>query len=292
MDNLRGSLWMILAMAAFAVEDTFIKTAAIALPVGEIIALFGLGGTAIFLGLTWARGERALVPEAARPVMLLRIGFEIGGRVFFTLSLAFTTLSATSAILQAAPLVVTLGAALVFGERVGWRRWSAIAIGFAGVLLILRPLPQSFDPASLLAVAALLGFAGRDLMTRAAPPILSRMQLGVWGFAVLIPTGAAMVAVTGGARLPQGSEALALCGAIGFGVLAYYALTAAMRMGEVAVVTPFRYTRLLFALILGAWLFGERPDLLTLAGAAVIVGSGLYTLLRQRRVPPPPAAAR
>jgi drug/metabolite transporter (DMT)-like permease len=283
-DNLRGSLWMVAAMAGFSVEDMFLKSAAASLPVGQILMIFGAGGMIGFALLAARRGERLLHPAILTPAILIRCVFEVAGRLFYTLAIALTPLSSASAILQATPLVVVMGAALIFGERVGWRRWTAIAVGFAGVLIILRPGLDGFTPLSLLAVLGMLGFAGRDLATRAAPPVLSNLQLGVYGFAMMVPTGAVLLAVSGGAALPSALAAGQLAAATIIGVLAYYALTSAMRMGEVSVVTPFRYTRLVFALILGAAVFGERPDAATLLGSAVIVASGVYTLLRSRRV--------
>lgn len=285
-DNIRGSLWMVAAMAGFAVEDALIKQASTGLPVGEIMAIFGFGGWLGFLLLTWRKGQRALTPDILHPTLLLRAATEIFARLFFTLSLAYSTLAATSSILQATPLAVTLGAALFFGERVGACRWATILVGFVGVLLILRPLPSSFDPASLLALFGMLGFAGRDLATRAAPPRLSHLQLGVYGFVVLIPTGLGLMLWEGRAVLPSPTQAGWLLATILVGIAAYYALTSAMRVGAVSMVAPFRYSRLLFALILAVALFGERPDMLTLAGAAIIVLSGLILLRDGRRSAP------
>ena len=282
-DNLRGSLFMVAAMAGFAIEDMFLKAAARSLPTGQVILIMGLGGVLVFGLMARAWGEAPLPAAAWSRPMLIRSAFEIGGRLFYSLSLALTTLSATSAILQATPLVVVVGAAILFGEKVGWRRWAAIAVGFVGVLVILRPGLAGFTPLSLLAVAGMIGFAGRDLATRAAPKVLSNRQLGVMGFAMLAIAGAIILTVTGGARLPDAATTLNLIGCTGFGIAAYHALTYAMRTGEVSVVTPFRYTRLVFALILGALVFGERPDGATLIGSAVIVAAGVYTLLRSRR---------
>lgn len=282
--NLRGSLLMIAAMAGFAVEDMFLKFAARQLPVGQILMIFGAGGMIGFTILAKAQGARLLTPALLSPSIFGRAGFEVMGRLFYTLAIALTPLSSASAILQATPLVVVAGAALIFGETVGWRRWSAISVGFLGVLVILRPGLEGFTPLSILAVLGMLGFAGRDLATRAAPKTISNLTLGVYGFAILVPTGAALLAWTGGAVWPSGFTSLALAAATTFGVAGYYALTAAMRVGEVSLVTPFRYTRLLFALILGAVFFAERPDAATLIGSGIIVGSGIYTLLRGRRV--------
>lgn len=270
-------------MAAFSVEDVFLKAAAETVPVGQILILFGLGGMLAFAVFTRQRGEKLLHPAILSCPILIRAGFEVAGRLFYVLAIALTPLSSASAILQATPLVVVAGAALIFGERVGWRRWAAIAVGFVGVLMILRPGVEGFQLISLLAVAGMLGFAGRDLATRAAPPVLSNMQLGVYGFAMMIPAGAVLLAIYGGTVVPGPMATAQLVAAVIVGVAAYYALTAAMRTGEVSVVTPFRYTRLVFALILAAVVFQERPDALTLLGGAVIVLSGIYTLLRSRQ---------
>jgi drug/metabolite transporter (DMT)-like permease len=283
MDNLRGILWMIAAMAGFALEDAFIKLAAGTLALGPIVAVFGLGGFLFFAGLTRARGQPLVTPDTfARPVVA-RAVFEVIGRTGYFLGITLTPLSNASAILQASPLFVTLGAALFFGERVGWRRWAAIVAGFMGVLIVLRPGLDGFTPASLFTLIGTLGFAARDLGTRAAPKTLSNLQLAVYGFAVLIPTGLALTLFTGTGRLPDAQGAAFMAAAIVCGIAGYYSITSAMRVGEVAVVTPFRYTRLLFALILGFLIFAERPDAATLIGGAIIVASGVYTIVRSAR---------
>lgn len=287
-DNLRGSLFMVLAMLGFAIEDMLLKRVAGAgMPVGQVLILFGGGGCLLFAALTRARGEALWHPAVVQPRMLVKAGFEVMGRLFFTLAIALTPLSSASAILQATPLVVVAGAALIFGERVGWRRWTAILVGLLGVLVILRPGLEGFTAASLLAVGGLLGFAGRDLATRAAPKVLSNFQLGIYGFLAMVPTGAALLAWQGGAVRPDAAMSVQLALAVCVGVFAYWALTVAMRSGEVSVVTPFRYTRLVFALILAMLVFGERPDSATLIGSAIVVAAGVYTLMRAgRRVTP------
>ena len=279
-DNQRGALFMTASMAGFAVEDVFVKAAAQTLPLGQVLLTIGITGMLVFAAMAARRGE-ALLPAAffSRP-MLVRCGFEITGRLFYGLAITLTALSTTTAILQATPLVVVAGAALVFGDKVSLQRWLALLVGFLGVLIILRP-GSDFSALSLLAVVGLLGFAGRDLATRAAPKGLSNRQLGALGFAMLATAGAILLAVTGGAHVPTGPALLHLAGGTVFGVLGYHALTYAMRTGEVSAVTPFRYTRLVFALVLAMALFGERPDLATWIGAALVVGSGIYALTRR-----------
>ena len=280
--NLKGAVFMVCAMALFAVEDTLLKQVSVRLPVSEILILFGLGGTVIFALLTWQRGERIFNANLKHPALLIRSFFEVLGRLFFTLSLALTALSTTSAILQATPLLVAAASAVIFREKIAKLRWALIALGFVGVLLVLRPGLDGFTPLSILAVLGMIGFAGRDLATRAAPKGLSYAQLGVYGFAMLIVSGVILLAWRGDVMVPTGYEAMMLIAAIVVGVAAYTSLTFAMRTGEVSMVTPFRYSRLLFAMILAALVFGERPDAMELLGGAVIVAAGLALMLTGR----------
>ena len=289
MENTRGSLFMVLAMAAFAVEDMFIKAATQTVGIGVVLTFFGFGGALMFMLLTWRRGEAVIERAMLSRAVVVRALCEMTGRVAYALAIALTPLSSASAILQSSPLMVILGAALIFREQVGIRRWLAILVGFVGVMMIIRPGLDAFDPASIFALIGTLGFAGRDLATRAATPKLSNVQLGICGFLVLIPSGVLLQCFLGDAfsahswQLTPAAGGMILA-AVLVGVLAYNALTIAMRTGEVSVVTPFRYTRLLFAMLLGMLVFGERPDLMTLLGSALIVASGAYSLLQSRRV--------
>ena len=284
--NRQGAAFMVAAMAAFAVEDALFKTATQTIPVALALLIFGGVGLALFATLAHLRGDGVAPRGGFTRGLAIRSAFEVTGRLFFGLSLAFGDLSTTSAILQATPLVVVLGAVVVFGETVGWRRWTAILLGLVGVLMVLQPTGASLQPTAVFALLGMLGFAGRDLATRAAPPKVTNAQLGTLGFAMLVVAGLVLQAVTGTPlAVPPAADLLRLTTAAVFGVLAYSALTAAMRSGEVSVVTPFRYTRLVFALILAVTLFGERPDTLMLAGSALIVASGLFTLSRARRRP-------
>ncbi|RYH03472.1 DMT family transporter [Salipiger sp. IMCC34102] len=284
MDNLKGGLLMVLAMLGFAIEDMFIKLLAGSLSVGAILVVLGLGGGVVFGALGLARGDRLWSRDLLHPMVLLRNGCEVLGTVGFVTAIALTPISSASAILQAIPLFVTAGAALFLGETVGWRRWVAVAVGFLGVLLILRPGLDAFEPASLFALQGAVFLAGRDLATRGVPPSVTSLQLSTYAFLVIVPTGAAVVAFTDQTfDVPHGG-ALVLAGlCVLTGVLAYYTIVAATRVGEVSFVSPFRYSRLVFALIVGVFVFGERPDVFVLAGSAIVVASGLYSFLRESR---------
>lgn len=284
MDNLRGAILMVLAMLGFAIEDSFIKMMGNALPVGQILMMLGIGGSAVFAVVVLLQKRALFERDMLAPPVLTRAVGEILGTMCFISAIVFTPLSTASAILQATPLVVTLGAALFLGEAVGWRRWAAIIVGFIGVLMIIRPGLEGFSPLSLFAVGGVFGLAIRDISTRKISKSLSSMQLSFLGFLVLIPAGLLMLTVTGQPLAPLDARLWALIlASIAIGVFAYYGIVAAMRVGEVSFVTPFRYSRLIFAMIIGVSFFGERPDTLTILGGIVIVASGIYTVIRERK---------
>ena len=159
---------MVASMAAFAIEDALVKAASVSLPVGQILIIFGIGGAIAFAGFARFNGEPLFINDVISKPMRVRALFEVIGRLFYILAIAFTPLSSATMILQATPLVVVAGAAVVFRDNVGWQRWSAILIGFIGVVIIIAPGTHSFSILSILAIIGMVGFAGRDLASRAA----------------------------------------------------------------------------------------------------------------------------
>ncbi len=285
MHNLRPIALMILSMACFTIGDSAIKLAARSIPAGEVLAAIGLFGAAAFAAMTRAQGHRVLAPDLFHRAVLARNLFEVIGTLCMVTALSLVALSTTSAILQATPLAVTLGAAVLLREPVGWRRWLATIVGFGGVLLIVRPGAAGFELASLWAVAALGALAMRDLLTRLAPATTPTLRLATYGMASLFPAGLISMALFGQPPVTMGlATSVQVALAVGFGVAGYWALTAAMRMGEVSVVAPFRYARILFAIAAGILVFGERPDRWVLIGAAITVAAGLYIFLREGRL--------
>lgn len=283
--NVMGGLWMIASMGAFAVEDALIKAIALDIPLGPVLILFGLGGVVVFAGVALLRNEPLFVAGVLSRSMLSRAVFEIVGRLFYFLAVALIPLSTATVILQATPLVVVACAAFLFGENVGWRRWVAIGIGLLGVIIIVRPGVTGFSALSLLAVVGMLGFAGRDLASRMAPPTISTTLLGLYGFLSVMVAGTLYTAWRGDAFIAIDLQsALLLVGALMAGVFAYVCLMKAMRTGDVSAVTPFRYTRLLFGIALGVLFFGETLSLSMLIGSGLIVLSGLFILWRQKSV--------
>lgn len=283
-ENLSGILLMLAAMALFAVEDLFLKWAAAGLPLGQIVLVSGVLGAPVFVAMAWRQGHGIFVGDALHPAVLARNIGEMIGTASFVAALAVVPLGTVAAVLQAMPLAVTMGAALIYGEQVGWRRWTAILVGFLGVLLVIQPGAEGFRIESLLVLMTVAGMTLRDLAARAIPVRVTTAQVSAWGLMAVAVLGAGMLGVTGGARGVTGPEGLIVLGAVIFGTAGYWAVTAATRTGEVAVVAPFRYARLVFSMALGVIFLAERPNGLTLAGAGLIVASGLYAFARERRV--------
>ncbi|MCW9044121.1 MAG: DMT family transporter [Pseudopelagicola sp.] len=290
MNNVTGILLVIFSMASFTMEDMFIKTLSSDLPTGQILLILGIGSASVFALLATARGQNIFARAAWRPLPVLRAACEAVAAMAFASALALVEISTVAAVFQAMPLAITMGAALFLGEQVGWRRWSAIALGFCGVLLIIRPGLDGFDPNTLLVLISVAAVALRDLITRRIDVAVSSFVVSFQGFASLIVVAPVMLALTpGGAAALSPSHVLQISGAILFGVIGYWGIVTAMRVGEASVVAPYRYTRLLFSIITGVLVFGERPDLLTLIGASLIIGTGLYTFLRERALARPVA---
>jgi len=272
---------MILAMAGFAFEDLFIKTLSAHLPVSEIIIILGSTGSIIFLIIALLQRAPIIHKDLLNRYVITRTVLELFGALFFVIAIALTPLSSASAILQITPLLVTIGAAVFFRENVGWRRWTAVLIGFIGVLLILRPGFGGFMPASIFALLGAMFLAGRDLATRAMEVKLPSVTIALYAFLAfgisgifIMPFNSAMIALTS-------TDIMYFIGASVFGVIAYYSLVIASRIGEMSVISPFRYSRIVFAMLLSILVLKENPDSLTLIGATIIVVSGLYTFLRE-----------
>lgn len=295
LDNFRGSLLMVLAMAGFALEDMLIKQMAANLPLGQILTILGICGGLVFSLMAWSRGLPLLTRAMTHPMVLARNAAEIFGTVFFLTAIATSPVSTASAILQASPILITLGAAAFLGEQVGWRRWSAVLFGLCGVMLVLRPGAQGVEAGSFLAVLGVIGFTIRDLVTRRVPLSTSSFVLAAYGLWLLVPTGLVMLMVAGAKPVALDPvDMMRMLAAAVIGVGAYFAVVMASRAGDLSVVTALRYSRIVFALMVGYFVFGERPDALMLSGAAMIVASGLYVLLREARLrrpsPSSPAA--
>jgi len=285
MHNLKGASLMVLSMACFALMDMFVKLLSADLPPGEILAIMGAGGAIGMALLLIARGEAPMTRDMLRGAVAVRSGFDAAASLTIVFALSLVPLSLFTTIIQANPLLVTLGAALFLAEPVGWRRWTAISVGLLGVLIVLRPWDDAFDLAALLAVAGVVFQSARDLSTRWVAASVNSLQVSAMGFVAMVPTGLLAMVVTGTPGvMPEGREFLWIAGGIGVALPAFLSIVVAMRIGEVSFVAPFRYSRIVFGLLAGMLVFGELLDGYTLLGAAIIVASGLYTFLREARL--------
>ena len=278
---------MIVSMAAFAIEDAFLKTVTKQLPVGQVLMMFGAAGLCVFALMARRAGASIFQAQVLTKNMLLRAVFEFFGRLFYVLAIALTPMSSATAILQSAPLFVVLGARIFLREKVDAKTWIAIFLGLFGVLIILRPSAADFSLLSLLALIGTLGFVGRDLFSRTAPSSLTKEVLGFYGFTTMMIAGACYAVWDGKPFVSlQVHQFLMLAAALLAGVFAYTALMTAMRTGSIAAVTPYRYSRLLFGISIGVIVFGEQLDAPMLLGCAIVIGAGLFIgWQNQRRQP-------
>ena len=278
-ENFLGSFLMVVAMATFAVEDSVIKLVSSVLPVGQILFLLGVGGALSFSGLALIlRKEIFSYGVFTRP-MHFRVISEVTGRVFYSSALALTPLASSTMILQATPLVVVIGAAVLFKEKVSALRWAAVLLGFFGVLIIIDPSSDSFSFLSILAVLGMLGFAGRDLASRAVPKSLNILALGFHGFMSIALSGIVLTLFCNESIIwPDSSSWLYLLLGVFLGTIGYSALISAMRIGEVSAITPFRYSRIIFGVAIGMFFFGENITLTATLGCGLIVLSSFVVL--------------
>ncbi|WP_284165900.1 DMT family transporter [Frigidibacter sp. SD6-1] len=283
-DNLRGAALMCAAMVAFTVNDTFMKAATVDLPVLQAIAMRGVVTSLFLLAIAWRAGAFATWPgRTDRFWLAMRTLGEVLGTLTFLFALKHMPIANLSAILQSLPLAVTLAAAVFLGTPVGWRRLTAILIGFAGVMMIIRPGTEAFDRWSLLGVVSVACVVLRDISTR---------KLSASVPSPLVALAAAVsVGLSAGLALPftgivpvSAVQAAQVAGAAAFLIVGYLTVVMTMRVGDISVIAPFRYVSLVAAIGLGWAVFGQFPDRWTLAGSAIVVATGIYAFLRERRL--------
>ena len=283
MNNFKGILLMLIAMAGFTMEDLFMKKLSVNLSTGQILITLGFGSSLIFALMAKSKGYKLTAKIFWSKGMLIRQFAEGIAAIAFITSLTLIPLSTVAAVFQATPLVITMGAALFLGEAVGWRRWLAIIVGLIGVLIIIRPGLNSFDPNVGYVLIAVLFVTVRDLITRKLPMNVPSTIVSFQAFVSLIIAGGILTFLSDQKIVGlDENQIYFVLGGIIFGVIGYYCIVASTRIGEAGVVTPFRYSRLLFAIIIGFLFFNERPDFLTLLGASIVIMTGIYTVLRER----------
>jgi drug/metabolite transporter (DMT)-like permease len=273
---------MAAVMAAFTINDAITKAVLAEMNFGQVMLVRGL--FAIVLIAALALHQRALRPlrTLMMTAVVLRVAGEIGGTILFLAAIVNLPLANTTAILQVLPLAITLGAALTFSESVGWRRWLAIAAGFIGVLIIVRPGVEGFNQFSLFALISVIFCAIRDLATRRIPASIPSLFVTLVTTVSVTIAGAAILAPLGGWTPPSGRALALLAFAAVLLLIGYQCIIMALRTGDISAVAPFRYSALLWAMLLGYLVFGDRPDAMMVTGASIIVSSGLYAFYRER----------
>ncbi|SHG80321.1 DMT family transporter [Cognatishimia maritima] len=282
-DNLRGAFLMMGSMAFFTFNDACIKAIGSDMPLSQLLVLRGALTSIMIALLAWKLGVlRFDIARRDWGLLFLRTAGEVGAAYYFIEALRKMEIANVTAVLQALPLTVALGAALLFKEPLGWRRLLAIFIGFIGILLILRPGPSGFTPESISVLIAVAFVTLRDLSTRKiskrVPSLMGAFTaaIGVTAFAALMSLNIEWTPVSGHEAGLIVASSFLIGGA-------YLCSVMTMRVGEIAFIAPFRYTSLVWALIVGLLIFGEWPDGLTLIGAGIVVATGLFTLYRETR---------
>ncbi len=283
-DNARGALFMMASMTAFTVNDAFMKALSDELPLFQAMFVRSIGVVILLFLLCRQQGQlRFDVGGPDRAMIVLRSTAEVMAAFLFIGALFKMPLANVAAILQVLPLTVTLAGAMVFKEALGWRRILAIIIGFFGVLLIVQPGGADFNAYSFAVLGAVFFVTVRDLaarrLSRDVPSTLVALVAAVF---VMTSSGIGSIFVTW--QPMSGLAVMQMAAAMFFVIGGYIFSIAAMRVGEIGAVAPFRYTSLLVALILGAAVFGDWPNGLTLIGAVIVVATGLFTLWREGRL--------
>lgn len=283
-DNLRAAIYLVIAMAGFTINDAFVKGIGSAINLGQVLLVRGMMATVFLLLLCLRYGHLAKIGLLRNRLLYVRVALESLSTLAFLTALLQLPFANISAIMQALPLAVTLGAIVFFGERVRFHRWTAIAIGLLGVMIIIRPGMDGFSIYSLLVLLVVLSAAGRDLITRKLPTAIPSLMVALLTSLVITILGAVLIVPMGGWAPVTLATALKLTGSAIFIVVAYHSVVLAMRCGEVSLIAPLRYTSLLWAVVLGYLFFDELPDAVTVMGAIVVILAGLYALSRERKI--------
>lgn len=281
--NMRGIGFMLLAMAGFMCSDTLLKIAREHLQAGQILLIRGAFSLLILLMVMLATRQLGTLRQIHDRRLLLRGGIEGFIAVLFVIAIGGMALADITAVILMTPLLITLFAVLFLGEQVGWRRWSAILVGFLGVLLVLRPGGNTVPLwAGLAAIGSALLVPARDILTRQIPGRISSLAITITTTLCTTTAGLVHMLGTSGWVNPPTPALLAALGAAVFVLIGNYAVIEAHREADLSVVSPFRFSSIVMALGLGIVVFGEWPTGWSLIGATMIVGSGIYSAHRER----------
>jgi drug/metabolite transporter (DMT)-like permease len=272
---------MIIAMGCLTLTDLLIKVASQTLPIGQVMISYGVGSLIVFWALLRIKGESIRLSPLTNPTVVFRnIGDLIALNGMF-LALVYVPLSTIGAVIQTVPILVTAAAALFLGERVGMRRASAIFVGFLGALLIIQPGAASFDITAIFVLIAAMGMALRDIATKLVRENLSTLLLTFYSCFLFIISGSVLLLINGEPSVPDMNKIVMLAAMTVIGSIGFFFMTEAVRLGEMSVVSPFRYTRLLFSMAAGILILGEQVNTSMIIGSALTILSGLYIWRRE-----------
>ena len=283
-DNARAAIFMLVSMGGFVVNDTFVKIVSQEISPAQIMAVRGVAASVFVFLIAWRMHAVRSLVVALKPRLVVRTAADIGATVTYITALSHMPMANASAVFQALPLAVTVGAAVFLKEPVGWRRWTAIAAGFAGVLIIVRPGTDGFNVFSLFVLGSVVFSAIRDLATRGMDKRIPTLFVALTTAIAVSLTGWMLIPAFGGWQPVSIESMLCLLAAAAAVALGYVFIVLAMRVGDMGFVAPFRYAILVYALAVGYAVFGDLPSPLTLLGAGLIVASGGYTYYRERLI--------
>lgn len=280
--NMKGAILMTACVFAYVINDAFMKALFSDIAFFQAIFLRSIITVPPVLVIAWiTKMSICNLSTQDKRLILVRVLAEICTTFSFLTALKYMPLANVTAIFQALPLVVTMAAALLLAEPVGWRRWSATLVGFGGVLIVVRPGLEGFNSYSLWALVGILFFAVREISTRKLTSEVPTITVAL--STVVGSTFFAGIMMIDAEWYPVNTASWALIIGAAFAVLtATFLSVVAMRTGDIGFVSPFRYTSMLAAILLGILIFDEWPDQPTLIGTVIIIITGIYTFHREQ----------
>ncbi len=274
---------MVLAMGSFVINDTCIKLIGTALPIGELVAVRGALAAIFIAAICATQGVLSQAPAMFSRIVSIRALLDLVGTLLFITALMHMKIANLTAILQAVPLAVAVFSVIFLKERLGWRRSLAIAVGFIGVLLIVKPAPQSFSIYEAMALTIVFSLAIRDIITRRIPARIPTLIIALAN-ALYVTAGGILLALVQGVVRPEPWHLALLVVSAFFLGIGYMFMVATLRIGDLSATAPYRYTIVLFAIVSGVVVFGEFPDRYAYLGMALIVAAGLYAAHREAKL--------
>jgi drug/metabolite transporter (DMT)-like permease len=282
-DVFRGSLYMALAMLSFIANDAIIKHVGQTMPTGQLLVVRGVMVMIIIGAVCSVQGVLGNYTLIVSKPVMLRAASDLITTILFINALLNLPLANANTVLLAAPFVVIVLATLFLGERVGWRRLSAVSVGFVGVLMIVRPGAADFNIYTLFAVGALFSVSLRDIFTRRIPAHVPSMIIALAN-AIVVTIGGLAWAAFGGWSALTFNQLFMLAASAVLLAAAYSFMVLTIRACDVSSTAPMRYTVAIWSILFGYLFFGELPDGTAFAGIALIVVSGIYALTREARL--------